>query len=232
MSQSSSLCLPGTSTPPASHTGGAVVYSHRAGGTTPLRASLLGAVSALSAARGCFALGGFAAGLQTRGDCLGLRATTTRPPATALVGIVSWLDATVGAVGRLLALVLVGAHGRGEARLRNGVRDRLGDQLHGANRIVVAGDGHGDEIGIGIGVDDADDRDAELVRLVDGDPLFLRIDDEEQSRQPRHVLDAGEVLLELQALARQEQLLLLGVVLELTALLRALLQLLHAADLL
>src|SRR5687767_2945059 len=149
MSQSSSLCLPGTSTPPASHTGGAVVYSHRAGGTTPLRALLLGAVSALAAFRGCFALGGFAAGLQTRGDCLGLRAATTRPPATALVGIIRRLDAAVGAVGRLLALVLIGAHGRGEPRLGNGVGDRLGNQLDRANRIVVAGDGHGDEIRIG-----------------------------------------------------------------------------------
>src|SRR5687768_5817266 len=114
MSRSSSLCLPGTSTPPASHTGGAVVYSYRAGGTTPRRASLLGAVSALSAFRGCFAFGGFAAGLQTRGDCLGLRATTARAPATALVRIVSRLDATIGAVGRLLVLVLIRPHGRGE----------------------------------------------------------------------------------------------------------------------
>src|SRR5687768_12899759 len=229
MSRSSSLCLPGTSTPPASHTGGAVVYFQRAGDTTPPRTSLFGAVSAV---RGCLALGCVTAGLETCGNCFGLRAAPTRATTAALVGIIGRLHATIGAVRCLLAFVFIRAHWRGEACLRDRISDRLHDQLDRADRIIVAGDRHGNEIGIGIRVDDADDWNPELVRLVDGDLLFLRVDDEEEAWQPRHVPDAGQILLQLLPLTRQEELFLLGVVLEFAAFLAALLQLLHATDLL
>src|SRR5688572_801999 len=229
MSRSSSLCLPGTSTPPASHTGGAVVYFQRAGDTTPPRTSLFGAVSAVCRR---LALCGFTTALETCGDSLGLRATATRAPTTLLVGIVGRLDTTVGAVRRLLTFVLVGAHRRREPRLGDGIGDRPGDQLDRANRVIVAGDRHGDQIGIGVGVDDTDDRNPELVRLVDGDLLLLRVDHEQKPGQTRHVADTGEILLQLLALAREEELFLLGVVLELAAFLATLLQLLHPTDLL
>src|SRR5688572_24126755 len=148
-----SLCLPGTSTPPASHTGGAVVYSQRAGGTTPRRTSLFGVVAAV---RGRLALSRLTAGLETCGNGFGLRATTTRAPAAPLVGIISRLDTTVRAVRRLLAFVLVGSHRRRESRLSDRVGDGPGDQLDRADRVIIAGDRHGDEIGIGVRVDDAD----------------------------------------------------------------------------
>src|SRR5688572_19367218 len=229
MSRSSSLCLPGTSTPPASHTGGAVVYFQRAGDTTPPRTSLFGAVSAVGR---CLALRRFTASLETGRDGLGLRATAARAPTALLVGIVCRLDTTVGAVCRLLAFILIGAHRGREARFGDRIGDGLRNQLDRSDRIVVARDRHGDEIGIGVRVDDADDGKTELVRLVDGDLFLLRVDHEEEAREARHISDTGEVLLQLLALTRQEQLLLLGVVLELAAVLAALLQLLHATDLL
>src|SRR5688572_17201655 len=172
MSRSSSLCLPGTSTPPASHTGGAVVYFQRAGDTTPPRTSRFGIVSAVCR---CLALGRFAAGLEPGRDRLGLRATTTRTPTALLVGIVRRLHAAVGAVRRLLAFLILRADWRRKARFGDRIGDGLRDQLHRANRIVVARDRYGDEIRIGVRVDNADDRNAELVRLVDGDLLLLRV---------------------------------------------------------
>src|SRR5688500_17341059 len=100
MSRWSSLCLPGAATPPASHTGGAVVYFHRVGDTPPPRTSLLGVVSTVC---GRLAFRCFAACLQACSDGLGLRAAATRAPTAALVGIVRGLHGTVGAVRGLLA---------------------------------------------------------------------------------------------------------------------------------
>src|SRR5256885_17003425 len=72
---------------------------------------------------------------------------------------------------------------------------------------------------------------SELVRLRHRDALLLRVHYEQRARQPAHVLDAREVLLELQALAFEQQLLLLGVMLEL-AFADPLLQILQPLDLL
>src|SRR5256886_13271257 len=95
----------------------------------------------------------------------------------------------------------------------------------------MSGDRHADQVRVCVGVDDRHHRDAELVRLRDGDALLLRVHDEQRARQAAHVLDAGEVLLELQTLAVEQQLLFLGVVLELTFA-DPLLQILQPLDLL
>jgi hypothetical protein len=54
-----------------------------------------------------------------------------------------------------------------------------------------------DLVGVAVGVDDADDGNLQLARLVDGDLLLAGVDDEEGVGQPAHVADAVEVLLEL-----------------------------------
>ena len=74
---------------------------------------------------------------------------------------------------------------------------RDGEQPDRAQRVVVAGDDVVDFVGIAVGVDDADDRDLQLARLVDRDLLLAGVDDEQRVGQPRHVADAFEVLLEL-----------------------------------
>src|SRR6185369_3751654 len=103
---------------------------------------------------------------------------TPRTAAATLVAIARGLGAPLGAVGHRTLGALLGllAHGRLAARLGDGVGDRLGDQLHRTDRVVVAGDRHRDEVRIGVRVDDRDDRDAELVGFGDGDLLLLGVD--------------------------------------------------------
>ena len=50
------------------------------------------------------------------------------------------------------------------------------EQLHRAQRIVVARDDVVDLIGIAVGVDDADHRNLQLARFVDGDLFLARVD--------------------------------------------------------
>ena len=81
-----------------------------------------------------------------------------------------------------------------------------------ADRVVVAGDDVVDLVRVAVGVDEADDRDLELARLLDDDRLLAGVDHEDGGRQAVHAADAAEVLLELaqvgaqlHGLARREQ---------------------------
>src|SRR5688500_6677436 len=183
-------------------------------------------------------LGRFAFGigaLQVRGDRLRLRAAATRATAAAFVtAVTSGLGATLRAVGHgaLADVVRLLAHGRLAARLGDRVRDGLGDELDRADRIVIAGDSDATEFRIGVRVHERARRDAELVRLGDGDLLLLRVDDEHEAWRTREGPDAAQILRELVLLARHHEALLLRVVLPLAALNRSGLELLHAAQLL
>ena len=124
------------------------------------------------------------------------------------------------------------AHRRLATRLDDRIGDRLGHQLHGANRVVVARDWNRDQIRIGVRIDERDDRDAQLIGLVHRDPLLLGVDHEHETGKTRKVLDSGKVLRKLVALTAHHQLLFLGVVLEITAGLASRLELLETANLL
>src|SRR5204862_203340 len=80
--------------------------------------------------------------------------------------------------------------------LDRGVRDLAAEQPDGADGVVVAGDHVVDALGVAVGVDQGHDGDAQAGRLVDGDVLLLRVDDEEAAGKPRHLLDAAQVLLQ------------------------------------
>ena len=61
-----------------------------------------------------------------------------------------------------------------------------------------------DLVGVDVRVAGRDDRDLELVRLGDGDPLAMRVDDEDRARDALHLahpadgqLELGQLLLEL-----------------------------------
>src|SRR5579863_7021703 len=71
----------------------------------------------------------------------------------------------------------------------------------GAEGVIVTGDDVVDDGGVAVGVDDGDDRDAELAGFGDGDGLVVGVDDEEGVGQALHALDAGEVGGEVLALA-------------------------------
>src|SRR6266403_2616610 len=109
------------------------------------------------------------------------------------------------------------------------VRDLAAEQPDGADGVVVAGDDVVDALGIAIGIDQRDDGDAESRRLMDGDVLLLRVDDEEAAGKPRHLLDSAQVLLQLLHLVLEQRHFLLGQLLE-GAVGRHLLQRLQAID--
>ena len=91
----------------------------------------------------------------------------------------------------------------------HGVRDGGHEEAHGADRVVVAGDDVVHAVRVAVGVDDAEDLDAELVGFGHGDAFVVHIDDEQRIRQTAHLLDAAEAALQLLHQARLLQRLLL-----------------------
>src|SRR5690242_16780497 len=89
--------------------------------------------------------------------------------------------------------------------VEHGARDEIAVEVNGAHCVVVAGDRIGDAGGIGIAVEHRDHRDLQLVRLLDGDRLFIGVDHEDDVGQAAHLLDAAERALELVAIARDLQ---------------------------
>ena len=78
-------------------------------------------------------------------------------------------------------------------------------QRHGLGRVVVAGDHVVDADRRVVGVDHADQRNAQLLGFGDRDLVVADVDDEHRVRQRVHVLDAADVLLELGQLALEHQ---------------------------
>ena len=62
-----------------------------------------------------------------------------------------------------------------------------GNQLHGADGVVVAGDDVIDLIGIAVGVHDGHDRDAQRAGLAHGDMLLAGIDHEQRTGELLHL---------------------------------------------
>src|SRR5262245_46501929 len=107
--------------------------------------------------------------LRGRGLRLAARALRARGAARIRVlRIAVVVVARVFGVDRLLH-VAARDHGVGDARREEPDR---------AQRVVVARNHEVDFVRIAVGVDDADHRNLQLARLVDGNLLFLRVDDE------------------------------------------------------
>src|SRR5438093_9853645 len=85
----------------------------------------------------------------------------------------------------------------------------VGEERDRADRVVVAGERIVDLVGVAVGVEWSDDRDAELARFLHGDVLLARVDDPDRGRKLRHLADAGKVLLEPLALGPELEDLLL-----------------------
>src|SRR6266699_3350501 len=168
--------------------------------------------------------------LEPCGDRFRLGAALAPRRILFLVALCLRLDAGLGRVRDSFAYFGRLAQRHPLPRRRHHVGDGRRDERNRPDRVIVAGDRDGDQLRVGVRVHDRDHRNAELVRLGDGDALLLRVHHEQRARQPAHVLDAREVLLELESLAVEQELLLLGVVLELPFG-GALLQLLEPFDL-
>jgi hypothetical protein len=122
-----------------------------------------------SLALGTFGTFGALGALEVRSDRLGLGATAARAAAALLVAaIASGLGAPLRAVRHRAFLAFLGffADWRLATRLCDRVGDGLGDELDGADGVVVPGDRNRDQVRIGVRVDDGDDRDAKLVRRI------------------------------------------------------------------
>ena len=99
----------------------------------------------------------------------------------------------------------------GDEALGHGVGDHAGQQRDGADGVVVARDRVVDVVRVAVGVEDADDRDAQLLGFVDREVFLLGVDDPDGRRGALHVADTAEGLLELVLLATQDEQFLLGV---------------------
>ena len=174
----------------------------------------------------------FCATLEPRSNCFRLRTPSARTTLPLSIAVAFRLGAVVGAVRVRLRLFLFSANRCFAARFDDRVSDRVRDQLDRLDRVVVARNRNGDEIRIGVRIDERDDRNSQLVRLGYRDALLLGVDHEHQAGKTAQVLDAAQVLRKLVALTGHHQLLFLGVVLEIPALLGSRLELLQLADLL
>ena len=81
--------------------------------------------------------------------------------------------------------------------LQGSLRDLACHQTDPTDRIVVAGDNVVDRIGVTVGVDHGDDRYANRRGLFDSQFLFVRVNDENGTRQPIHRLDPTKDPVEL-----------------------------------
>src|SRR3989442_3407122 len=169
--------------------------------------------------------------LEPRGDRFRLGATLAPRRLLLFVPLRLRLDPGLGRVRHSFAFFGRLAQRHLVPRFRDHVGDGGRDERDRPDRVVVAGDRDGDQLRVRVRVHDRDHGNPELVRLGDGDPLLLRVHDEQRPGQPAHILDARQVFLQLDALAIEQQLLFLGVVLEL-AFGGALFQLLQPLDLL
>ena len=93
--------------------------------------------------------------------------------------------------------------------LDDGVGDDAAHQVGGADGVVVAGDHEVDDVGIAVGVDDRDHRDAERLASVTAMCSFLVSITNTASGSPLQRADAAQVALELGELALDLQAFLL-----------------------
>src|SRR5699024_2568258 len=96
------------------------------------------------------------------------------------------------------------------AALLNSGGDDGGQQVCRTDRVVVARNRVLDLVRVAVGVQDGDNRDAQLLRLGDSDVLLVGVNDPHCRRDLGHVGDAAQDTLQLLALAVQKEDLLLG----------------------
>src|SRR5690606_5878963 len=69
-------------------------------------------------------------------------------------------------------------------------------QLDGADGVIVARDDVVNAFRAAVGINDADNRDTQLVGFGDGNALVVNVDNEHGVRQAAHVLDAAQAAIQ------------------------------------
>ena len=92
----------------------------------------------------------------------------------------------------------------------SGIRNDASQQRDGADGVVVARNRVLNVVWVAVRVENSDDRDAELVCLVDGEVLFLGVDNPDRRRRLRQVANTTEALLQLDQLALLNEQFFLG----------------------
>src|SRR6185369_9182365 len=93
----------------------------------------------------------------------------------------------------------------------NGISHFCGKQANSANSIVVARNDIIDRVGVAIGIDYGNDRNAELVGFLNSDLFILRVDDEHDAGEFAHRFDSAQSLLQFLPVAGKLQRFLFGV---------------------
>ena len=91
------------------------------------------------------------------------------------------------------------------ATLEDGVGDAAGIEPDGAGGVVITRDDVTDAVRGVVGIDHADDRNAQLAGLGDGNLVVADVDDENGIGQTAHVLDAANGFLKLFQFAAESQ---------------------------
>ena len=91
-----------------------------------------------------------------------------------------------------------------------GIRDNARQQCNRADGVVITRNRVLNFIRVAVRVENADDRDAKLARLVNGEVLLLSVNDPDCRRGLREVTDSTEALVQLGELTLLQQELLLG----------------------
>ena len=92
----------------------------------------------------------------------------------------------------------------------HGVGDDTSQQSNRTNCVVVTRDRVRELVGVGVGVEDAHDRDAKLLRFLDGKVLALGVNNPQRTRGLGEVADSTERRVEFDELTALHEKLLLG----------------------
>ena len=114
--------------------------------------------------------------------------------------------------------------------LGHSVGDDPREQTYRADGVVVTRNRVGELVGVAVGVEDADNRDAQLLGLIDSEVLLLGVNNPERARRLLQVADTAEALVKLVELALLDEQLFLGEAGLRGVLVVELLELLHARE--
>ena len=99
----------------------------------------------------------------------------------------------------------------GHEALSCSVGNDAGEQRYRADRVIVTRDRVVNIVGVAVGVEDGNNRNTELLRLVNSEVLLVGVNHPYRRRGAGHVADTAKGLLQLVAFTALDEQFLLGV---------------------